>query len=113
MRAGDEAVVQIDDNAQLGAHVLVLIVGRRLEGAIGQYQMAFLAERREGGDQLRIVEFIQGGENLAAALLYVVQQRQNFWTPKSAELVPQRVARSVYLGDQVSHLRIFAEFGEC
>jgi hypothetical protein len=108
MRASDEAVVHIYDCSQLRAHRLVFVIGRRLEGTIGQYQMTSLAERPEGVDQLRIVEFIQCGENLATVVLHVVKQCQYLRTQQSAQLVPQRVVGRFYLGDQVRHLWPFA-----
>lgn len=90
-----QAIMQIDDRAQLRSHRLVLVIGRRPEGAIGQYQVTFLAERLERGDQFGIVKFVQRRLNFAAALLDIVEQRQNLRTQKCALFVAQRVVGRV------------------
>ena len=68
--------MQVDFAVQLRPHGFVFVVGRRLEGAVGENEMAFLAERLEPGEQLRIVELVERRINLAVVLLDVVEQRQ-------------------------------------
>src|SRR5262249_1003918 len=92
MIAGDDAIVQIHDIFQLRTHVLVFIVAGRLEGAVGQYQVTFLAQRLEGIDQFRIVELVQRSENLAAIILNILKQRQKLRTQQAAQRDPQLIA---------------------
>ena len=47
MAAPDQAIVQVDLAAQLLTHRAVLVRFLRIESAVGEDEMAFLAERNE------------------------------------------------------------------
>ena len=102
MAVPHQAVMQVNLAAQLRTHRAVFVRFLRIEGAVGEDEMAFLAERNEGRDQFRIVQFIERGVNLAAVLFDVGEQIEQLLAQETAQRIAQRVAalpdQSVELG---------------
>ena len=97
---------------ELGAHRGVLVVIRwlvALEGAVGEDQVAILAEGLQRGNQLRVVEFVQGGVDFAVVLFGFGEKRENRGPEEAAEGVSQLVAR---LRDQVFDLALLGRGGK-
>src|SRR5204863_9946440 len=81
MAGGNDAVEKIYPIMELVSYLQVLVVfGRviRFERAISQDQIAIVAEGDQFGDELRVIQFIEGGVNLAILLSGFSQQSQNF-----------------------------------
>ena len=96
MAQSDDPVEEVDFPLELGAYSAVLVIIRRivaLERALAEEQVAILAEGHEGGNQFRVVEFIEGGENFAVLLFRVGEEREDLGPEEAAESVPQRIAR--------------------
>ena len=98
--------MQVHLAAQLRPHVVVFVIGRRFEGAVGEDEMAFLPERYEPRDQFRIVQLVERGIDLAAVGFDVIEELQQLRAKQTAERIAQGVAG---LGNQIVQLRILAD----
>src|ERR1700722_7171554 len=102
MAAPDQAVVQVDLAAQLLAYRAVFVRFLRIEGAVSEDEVAFLAERGQFGNQFRIIQLIKRGVNLAVVLFDVVEHVEQFLAQLNAQRIAQRVPglrdQSVELG---------------
>src|SRR6516164_3645830 len=102
----DQAVVQIDFAPELRTHLRILVITGRLESTVAEDEVAFLAERLEPWNQLRIVELVECGVNLAIVLLDAIEQFQQLWAQQAAQRIAQRVVNGA---DQIVEVGLIAD----
>ena len=100
-----QAVVQVYLAAQLSAQRLVLVIVRWLERAVGEHEMALLAQRGERGDELGVVQLVERRVDLPALVLGVLQQLQNLRAQQPAQRQAERVRR---VRDDAGNVRLLA-----